>query len=285
MLFEKFRRGGVVLLKSEETADGLIIRVKYKDLKKAFAILGNMWYNKPIRYHGAIGAWAFFKRHAATSVSAALFVLFCFLINGRVLFYETSGASQSKSAAITSLIDASDINLLSAPTETSLKKLQTEILKNDPTLDFVTVRMVGNVLKVEVRERAEATPLKERSRDIRSSSSGVITSISVYRGKALKKVGDTVLVGESVIKGVIADEETEYETYAVGSFTVRCESSFEIPVADNLDSTAAAHASQLKALLCREDASYSYGFVESGGSYILNLIITYSVTENGGSIE
>lgn len=285
LLFEKFRRARVDILRAEESDFDIIIRVKYKDLKKAFTIMGDMWYNKPIRYNGFIGIVHFLKVHLFLSVAVIAFIIGAFFVDNYVLFFKTTGASTAKSAAIASLLTDLNIKSFSKVDRQTLDKLENEILKSDQSYSFVTAKKVANTLVIEVKEKREETAPKERKEFIAANHSGVITSVSVLRGRAVKSVGDTVLAGETVIEGVLSDDEREYKTYAVGYFTISCESVFETATKDDTEDTARAYFNSIKEFLSVDSAECAYQFTPAGGGYALKLTITYSITENGGTLE
>ena len=159
--------------------------------------------------------------------------------------------------------------------------LKRAILSQDDKYDFVTVGKRGNTLLINVFERApDAERAKEKS-SITARESGVITYISVLRGTALKKVGDTVNAGETVIEGGAIDGETVFRDRAEGRFTIRCERSFEFPALDTDEKKANAEIARLKAFLDKEDALAEYSYKTSSGGFILVVKLIYSVTEGG----
>ena len=285
LLFEKLKRAKVPIIKSWQKGDDLVIRVKYKDLKKAFAILGNMWYNKLIRYHGSVAVYSIVGRHLALIVAAIAFFVFAFLSDAFIIFSETEGASQSESLDITSLLKENGFKSFVRFSDLDIDKIKRDILKSNDNYNFVTVFKRANTLFVKIIRKPPDQSVVYSDKNIVAKESGVITYIGVLRGRALKAVGDTVLAGETVIEGSVFDGENYYPDEAAGKFTIRCEREFDLPVPDTEENTALNEIAALKAFLDKDGATCEYTFSEIAGGYILKIKLTYFLTESGGILE
>lgn len=285
LLFDKLKRAKVPILRTWKKGKDTVIRLKYKDLKKAFAILGNMWYNKPIRFNGPIALGMAIKRHIALFMSAVAFFAFAYFFDDYVLFLETEGASQAKSLAITSLLNQKGVKPFKKYSDIDKDAIEREILKNDGDLNFVALEKRANTLLIKVYEKTPDQTVVEKEKNITAKESGVLTYIGVLHGRAVKKVGEFVRAGEVVIEGSVFDGENYYADSAAGRFTLRCQREFESFVPDTAESTAAKETARVKTFLNKEDAVLKYRFEAVAGGYLLKIKITYDITESGGLLE
>ena len=285
LLFEKLKRAGVRVLKTEVKGGDLVIRVKYKDLKKAFAIFGNMWYNKLVKLHGAARVVSAIRKHVAVSVSVALFFALSIAVDEFVFFIKVDGVSEAKSLAITSLLTEYGVKPFALARSLDTKKIKSGILGGDFGAEFVGIEKRANTLLVRIKEGKRDAESGEAPRSIIARESGVIKDISVLRGSAKKSVGDKVFAGEVVIDGISTDGELVFEDRAAGRFSIECEKSFETFIADTAEETVGAEVSRLIAMLDKDGATAKTEIASSGGGYILKVTVTYSVTESGGYFE
>lgn len=283
LLFEKLKRAGVSVLNAEERPDSsLVIRIKYKDYNKVIEILKNVWYNKTVKYNGVIGVVRFIGKRIALFLSMAAFIVSLFFIDDLLLFTKISGVSVYHEKRIENILESVGVKPFSSFSAIDRNDLKNLILSDNELIGFVSVEKRGNTLAIEALYGVSDRLPNEKPRTIAAKHSGVITSIAVLRGKALKAVGDRVIAGETVVEGVIADGDKEYESYAVASFTIACEYKYSTIVDDTAEDTVKREVNSLKALLDREEAVAKISFEEIGGQTVLNVTLTFSVTENGG---
>lgn len=283
LLFEKLKRANVSVLKTEEKEDSsLVIRIKYKDYNKVIEILKNVWYNKTVKYNGLIGVSRFLIKHLALFISMAAFIVSLFFIDDLLLFTEISGVSVYHERRIENVLKSVGVKPFAAFSAIGIGEIKNLILSDNERIGFVSVEKRGNTLKIVAVMGEEDRRPMEKPDSIVAKHSGVITSLSVLRGKALKAVGDRVVAGETVVQGVLSDGDAEYDSYAIATFTIACEYDYSTIVDDTMESTVAREIEALKAILGREDAVAKVSFSDSGAQTILNLTLTFSVTENGG---
>lgn len=84
------------------------------------------------------------------------------------------------------------------------RKFQEDALKYEPRLSWIYPEIKGTVAYIHVREKTSAqTPVDvKKPCNVIAKRSGVITKITVKRGHALVKEGDTVTEGQILISGV-----------------------------------------------------------------------------------
>ena len=288
LLFEKLKRVGVAILRSEEKSPSeIVIRVKYKDYNKVIEILKNIWYNDTISYNGVVGAIRFFKAHAALLLSVAVFIVSLFFVNDLLFFTEINGVSKYHEKRISSILKSEGIKPFSRFSDIDNGDLENSILADNERIAFVSVKKAGNTLVVSARYNSEENEVLKKPKKIVAKHDGVIKSLTVIRGRAIKFVGDTVKVGETIVEGIIEDGDREFEDYAVAIITIECKVRYSTIVNDTSEAAVKREIETLRAILDREDAAASISFDTGGGQIILDITFTFSVTEdsragNGG---
>lgn len=280
LLLEKIKRAKVPILNiAEKSETEFIIRVRYKDYSKVIAILENVWYNKTVKYNGVIGVVRFITRHAALIISAILFITAAYLIDNLMFFTEINGVSVYHEARIDAILKERGAKAFNPFSSFDLSGAEKAILADNELIAFVSVKKRGNTLVVDAEYKSEENIRNDKPQTIFSSHSGTLTSLTVYRGRALKSVGDFVHSGEAVVEGVIDDGDNIYQSYAVATFTIECKYEYSAVIADTNEKTVEKELVALKTIFDREDAAVDVSFSEECGEIILNLKLTFSVTE------
>jgi similar to stage IV sporulation protein len=89
--------------------------------------------------------------------------------------------------------------------------IRSEILYRLKKLSWLTVRVSGSRALVIARERRERPELIDESipAEIIAAEAGVVVKIAALSGNAVVKAGDTVLKGQTLITGKLADRQGE----------------------------------------------------------------------------
>lgn len=97
-------------------------------------------------------------------------------------------------------------------------------------LSWMAVNLHGTRAEVLVREKLPKPELEDASRpaDVVAKATGIVTQVEPWSGRALVKVGDTVVAGDTLLSGYVPLEPPEYSGLGlVGSRTVRAEGRIE----------------------------------------------------------
>lgn len=87
--------------------------------------------------------------------------------------------------------------------------IKNRVMLELPEIGWMGVSVSGSRAYISLRERTEAPVIRDENapRDIEASASGIITELTVFEGTALKRPGDAVIEGETLISGVSADRQ------------------------------------------------------------------------------
>ncbi|MBO4573407.1 MAG: sporulation protein YqfD [Clostridia bacterium] len=212
MLFERLKKRKILLLKVKIIDDKrLFIKVKYKDAAKVFEICKNMWYNKLVAVNGPRRILSFFLTKLPLTIAAALFIAAICVLDNFVLFVDFSGVPKAYLKKAARIIDGHRIGFLTPFSAIDYKGVGKELLSIDG-VGYASAEKAGYSLKLTVKaDDMDEAPVKSR-KNIVADVDGIVKSVSVYRGRALKKVGDQVKAGDIIADGAVelADGSISY---------------------------------------------------------------------------
>lgn len=144
----------------------------------------------------------------------------------RIWFIEVDGCDTVQEAEVIALLDEMEVRVGARRTAVPTSQLGNALMASDPRIAWAGAKLYGVTLRVSLQE-AEAIPElssgeAETPASIYAAKDGVITSITVYDGKAKVHAGDAVLAGQELITGVLrSDEEHTLLTRARGKVTAK----------------------------------------------------------------
>ncbi len=110
--------------------------------------------------------------------------------------------------------------------KTDLSRVELSLLNSSKNVAWININRVGNVAYVRVVDKyTYDNDKKEGYSNIIAMQSGIIEEISVTRGRAVVKVGDSVKKGDLLISGILSDGTF---TYAEGQVLARVSDSISI---------------------------------------------------------
>ncbi len=95
-------------------------------------------------------------------------------------------------------------------------RLSKAYLQKDPRIAWISVNLVGNVVKVSVREAVEAPPKESpmQAANLVAKEDGMIVSYALNAGQAVGSVGASVKKGELLVSGLVENKN--------GTYTLSC---------------------------------------------------------------
>lgn len=245
-----------------------------RNLKKVFAIGEDLCYNISIRgYRGLPYLFYALSKNIGIIIGIVLFSLTVFLSSFTVFSVEVKGSAEGYKRDILTNLRELGIKNPSFVTGGELKSAEKELLSRCGYLSFVTLKKQGFYLTVRAELRTDGTGILQKDKkQLISSVSGRITRLIVYRGNALKKVGDEVFVGERIITGDYTVGEKEYSTYILYECEAECEFVYEY-VSDKEGQESIAELFALQSLGERKiiNTEIRKDTVNSGYNYIVKI--------------
>lgn len=194
------------------------VTIDFQDIRKFFAICKNMCYNKLIvRYKGLLSPFVAVFKRIGLFVGAVLFTLVVIVFNNLVLDVKVVGSGSCFKEQTKGVVYDFGVKKYTAFSSIDYKALETEILSNNPRLSFVTVKKQGNILVIDtVLSDKEPSVLGKNTDDLISNYNGVVEEITVLRGTALVRVGETVKKGDKLVGAyLIGKDQAEYQTFVL----------------------------------------------------------------------
>ena len=202
----RLRREGIAVYDAKKIEKNQILfRIKRKDSEKVFAIYPNVCYNNSVysaytvKKRGARGAlkyleWA--KRRAGLLLGGLLCIAMVLISEPLVFAIEFKGTDIYAREAKIALEEAGITPFL--PYAEGKEDLVCAKLLSLDDVEFCSVKKAGHRVVVEV----QTSPFPQRTIDknaMQAHNSGEIVAMTVLRGTPLKKIGDTVQAGETLV--------------------------------------------------------------------------------------
>ena len=210
----RLRRAGIPVYNAKKLKKNQILfHVKRKDTEKVFAIYPNVCYNNSVyspytvKKLGAVGAlkyveWA--KRRVGLLLGGLLCIALVLLSESLVFDIEFKG-TDIYAREVRIALEEAGIKLFSPYVEGKEDLICSKLLTLDD-VEFCSVGKVGHRVIVEV----QTSPFPQRETDknaMQAKHSGEIIAMTVLRGTPLKKIGDTVHEGETLVGNWFKTEE------------------------------------------------------------------------------
>lgn len=207
LLIERLKKLDVKLLKIDrKSPTETIIVVKYKDLKKVFAISEKLWYNTVLEYSGPIGLLKKITKNALPVALTFLFFLFSFVSDIPFTKVEVNGVKGDKLAKVYMILSENGLDLNKAHFSYDADKLRNALFSSLDKIAFVTINKSGNRLVINVFLNEESAKKINYADAVFSKNAGTVLKIKAYFGTALKKEGDFVSTGEKLVDGYYIDK-------------------------------------------------------------------------------
>ncbi len=210
----RLRRAGIALYNVKKTAKNvLLFRVKKKDVEKVFAIYPKVCYNGTNGYPyrltkvgaAGVGKWiVFFKNRAAIVLGLLAFCGLTLAADNLVFGVEFIGSTVYAREAQMALAESGIKSF--APYPKGKEDIVTAKLLSLHGVEFCSVQKKGSWVRVEMQIDPFTTQALQKT-GLTAAEGGEIRSISVLRGTALKKAGDTVEKGEELVGNWFVKED------------------------------------------------------------------------------
>ena len=200
----------------------LIVSVSIKESAKFFAIAKELCYNiKKIKEKGAMLPLLMLWRRVGLVIGAILFCTACYIYNDFIYGFSFSGSGNVLEKEIISYLNSAGIKPYTRFSNINVERLEDQILANNSRLSFVGITKKGNTLCFDLALASENTDtLSGNVYSLKSQVGGTIERIKVYRGTAVKKVGDKVDVGDLLVDGYMTVKEQTVKINVIATVSI-----------------------------------------------------------------
>ena len=210
----RLRRADIALFSVKKTAKNRILfSVNKKDIEKVFAIYPKMCYNNSVasaykaQALGAEGVGKYLSK-AKNRVGLLVGGLLCLGIvtasNPLVLSIEVIGGQCYQREALQALNEVGIRRF--APYSAGKEDLVCAKLLALDGVEFCSIKKTGNRLAVEIR-LSPFPSVKTETGNMQAKHEGELLAITALRGSPLKKIGDTVRIGETLVEDRFTTEQ------------------------------------------------------------------------------
>ena len=255
----------------------LTLAVNYADNEKFFAITRDLCYNiKRIGEKGRLRIFARLWRNVGLVIGALAFIACCVVTDDIVFAIDYCGTGSVVSREVDAYLLSQNVKPFARFSDIDLAALADGILASSDKLSFAECVKSGNRLKIDLAlSREPVKTLDGDKESIFSDVDGEIEYVKVYRGTALKKAGDKVIVGEEICSGYATVKDTVVKVGVIATVAVKAEYVYEY-VSENPEDQAAA---EIFALIAFGDGEVLSSTVEKtdcdNGVYAYKVKIVY----------
>ena len=208
----RLRRAGIPLYHIQKTRkDRICLQVERRDVAKVFALYPKSFDGQTRPYTvtklGGVGfakAVDFCKNRMGFVLGGLLFCIITLAADSFVFGVEFVGSQEYKREAMQAL-EESGITLFS-PYREGKEDLVTAKLLSLDFVEFCSVQKVGNRVRVEIRTSPFAVNTLAQGA-MKAKHEGELVALTVLKGTAAKKIGDTVKVGETLVENVLTTQD------------------------------------------------------------------------------
>ncbi|MBO4251318.1 MAG: sporulation protein YqfD [Clostridia bacterium] len=203
----------------------LVVTVSLRDSEKFFAITRELCYN--IKRIGERGKYRFalkLKRNIGMVIGAVVFAVCCIVADDFVFAIDLSGSGSVYEREVKVLLERENVKPFSRFSGLDIPALSDKILAATDDISFAECVKSGNRLKIHlVLSEKPVRSLVGEKETLISDIDGEIEYIKVYRGTALKTVGDKVKAGESLVSGYAEIKDTALKVGIIATVAVKGE--------------------------------------------------------------
>ena len=268
--------------KEEKTR--IVLQVKKKDVEKVFAIYPNVCYNvsvyspyvvKKIGAKGLFKGLETLKKRTGLWLGGILFAVLTLFANTFVFGVDIVGAAAYEREALIAL-EQGGIKRF-APYQSGKEDEICARLLAIENVEFCSVKKKGMRVQVEIRTSNFQTSSFVDG-DMQAKHTGEILALTVLRGTALKKIGDKIAAGETLVESRFQPEGTgQVRVQVIARARIACTYEAEISAIDEESAFAAAY---LELGLTDKDEIEETCVEKSENGYFVRILYTAVETLN-----
>ena len=229
---DRLQKSGITVFQAKKIKKTQILfNISKKDIEKAFAIYPNMCYNSnrgSVYTFTRVGAPTTrerdIKRHKILGIILGVCCWFIAVLGSTSLVFriEVVGSTIYKREAVT-LLNENGVRIFNAYPKGKESEISSKILEFDG-VEFCSIKKRGNTVRVEIRQNPLPSVIREEG-DFIAPRNCRIESVVTLSGTLLKKQGEELQKGESIVGGyfINSDGESKTPTHVVAKAKLLCE--------------------------------------------------------------
>ena len=281
LYLEKLKKHGITIYSIKKLDEKqIILRLDSDDVDKAIEFAGNMWYNKIISYRGVSKLVRLIRTNIVIILAAIIFALSLVFLDNIIFEIDYSAAPKEKRKVVEQIVESQSISPLTPFSNVNESQLKAKAVENG--LSFFEVKKVGFKLKISCKSQEDKYSVAQSYDKIVAPYSCKIVSIVVFSGKALKGVGDTVLINETIVDGKANINENEYTVKAIAQIVVERSVIEEFQVTSSDQATINDCIAKARLQIYGEECSFGVTVTPIGEQFIIKVELKVLSLINGG---
>ena len=147
------------------------------------------------------------QQRATFSLGAVLFVLLLWFLSSFVWFIEIEGSEKVTNAELSAYMRTQGLYVGVWRASPDLDNVASAILREYPELVWAGISIAGSRVHVKLVDKVTVTPSLRMPGDVVASKPGVIIKVIATSGQAVAASGQTVSLGQILIRGEVFIEE------------------------------------------------------------------------------
>ena len=230
-LVRKQKKNGVGVYRVKKTtAKTVRLGIKFHDDKKFFAICNDLWYTdiKKVKEFGKARPLFYLFRNFGLALGAILFAVLTALSGDFIFGFTYQGSGAVCEREVSEYLAARGVTVFSRFSELDFKALSADILADNPRLTFVRCEKSGNrlIVKLALKENGEGV-ISPAPLPLIACADGVLEELRVYRGTAVKTVGEEVKAGDILVAPYAEIKEQRVETSVLAYAAIKTKFVYE----------------------------------------------------------
>ncbi|MDP3487349.1 MAG: sporulation protein YqfD [Bacillota bacterium] len=162
------------------------------------------------------------QRRATFSLGAVLFVLLLWLLSSFVWLIEIEGSEKVANADVGAYMRTQGLYVGAWRASPDLDGVASAILREYPQIVWAGISIEGSRVHVKLVDKVTVVPPLRMPGDVVAAKAGVIIKVIATSGQALATSGQTVSMGQILIRGeVVIEEQVAQEVMAEGIAVAR----------------------------------------------------------------
>ena len=199
-------RYGINLWNSMPSKDGLKATMYISDYRKIRLVAKKSKVKTKIEAkHGLPFITEKYKNRIGIPIGGAIGIILLIVLSNFIWGVSITGTANVSNTHILSLLSEKGIKTGGYKNNIDVEKIEREILLEVEEIGWMSINITGNVVSVEIMEKAEKPELRESTTpcNIKARCDGVITKVSARKGTTEVLKGSGVVKGDLLVSGII----------------------------------------------------------------------------------
>ncbi len=184
-------------------------------------IVGQSWKYKKVAKKGLGAKLGLAVKKIGIIIGVLIFIVGTYFADNLLLKVTYSGDYKYFQKEINAVLERNGVKKFATFSSIDCKEISEQLYSENPLICYSLVKKQGNALVVEVKKsQYYSGKLDTTKKQILSTCDGTIFDLKVYRGVALKKVGDSVTNGEVIVSGERVEEDKIYSNFVLATVSI-----------------------------------------------------------------